>query len=1040
MNFRPQILYFCAPLMFAASCRAQPNAATAPPSPMRQTEKLSRAVIALVQNGGKVWVSWRLLPGEEQVGFNLYRQDGGKIVRLNARPLTGATNFVDENADLTRENRYFVRAIQNGAESSPSKAWVLKANTPARPYFSIPLQTPAGYAPNDAAVADLDGDGEFDLVLHQAGRGKDNSQNGETDPPILQGLKMDGTLLWTINLGRNIREGAHYTQFMVFDLDGDGRAEIVCKTADGTVDGTGKVIGDAKANYVNESGRILSGPEYLTVFDGKTGAALATTNYLPSRMPDDPKNLNPTSDQLKAVWGDGYGNRNDRFLACIAYLDGVHPSVVMCRGYYTRTVLAAWDWRGGKLTSRWVFDTNTPGNEKFAAQGNHNLSVADVDGDGRDEIIYGKMAVDDDGTGMYSTGIGHGDAIHVGDLNPDRPGLEVFSIQEPWGDAGAHMFDARTGEILWKKASVTKQTNKKVEGPGRGLALDVDPRTRGSESWVAGSGLSNLMWDCRGNLIPTDGKTPSVNMGIYWDGDLLSELLDGTTVTKWNWNTNHADTLLDAKPFGAVSNNSTKANPVLSADLFGDWREEVIFRSADNRELQVYSSMFPTKHRLPTLMSDHLYRMDVAWQNVGYNQPPHLSYFLDPSADYPAETPKIAANSNAMKFAFDANTNAATAGYQKVAAARYDDKIGYGFENNSANPASFSVKVPEGFYDVTMTFGAEKNATATSVKAEARRLMLQNVTTQPGEIVTRHFSVAVKRPELKGGGAVHLKSSQSPLDWDDKLTLEWGGSAPAVRSLEIAPARQKVGIFIAGDSTVTDQGGEPYVGWGQSLPRFFRPNAVVYNNAQSGETLASFAAAGLQQKIWEQAKPGDYLLIQFGHNDQKDKSPDALEKYKANLEKYIAAARKNKVNPILVTPMERRIFKGDNLVPTLALNAAAMREVGATENVPIVDLNAASVKLFTALGPDKSKTAFVHYPAHTFPGQAKALRDDSHFNAYGAFELARLVADGLRAQTPELASLLTDDLAPLDPATPDDSKTLALFASAPHATNTPEGS
>lgn len=232
------------------------------------------------------------------------------------------------------------------------------------------------------------------------------------------------------------------------------------------------------------------------------------------------------------MWGDGYGNRNDRFLACIAYLDGAHPSVVMCRGYYTRTVSAAWDWRDGKLTSRWVFDTNTPGNEKFAGQGNHNLSVADVDGNGRDEIIYGKMAVDDDGKGLYSTGIGHGDALHVSDLDPDRLGLEVFSIQEPWGDAGEHMFDARTGEVLWKKASITKQTDKKVEGPGRGLALDIDPRTRGAECWAAGAGLWGQVFDDRGNLIDTGGKAPPCNMGLYWAGDFLSEILDGTRVEK----------------------------------------------------------------------------------------------------------------------------------------------------------------------------------------------------------------------------------------------------------------------------------------------------------------------------------------------------------------------------------------------------------------------------------------------------------------------------------------------------------------------------
>ncbi len=593
-------------------------------------EKLDRGVVALVQANGKPYVSWRLFPGEETTAFNLYRESNGKTMKVNAAPLTGATNLEDPGADLKQDNRYFVRTVAGKKEGKNSAAWLLKANTSAKPYFSIPLKTPAGYSPNDISTADLDGDGQLDLVLHQAGRGKDNSQNGETDPPILQGYKLDGTLLWTINLGKNIREGAHYTQFMVYDLNGDGRAEIVCKTADGTVDGTGKVIGDPKANYVNDAGRILSGPEYLTVFDGKTGAAIDTVPYIPWRHPD---TENPTPDQLKAVWGDGYGNRNDRFLACIAFLDGIHPSVVMCRGYYTRTVLAAWDFRGGKLKSRWVFDSDKPGNAKFAGQGNHNLSVGDVDGDGRDEVVYGKMAVNADGKGIYSTGIGHGDAMHLSDLDPSHPGLEVFSIQERFDDAGLNFFDAKTGEVLWKKPALKAATagGDKGEGPARGLALDIDPRTPGFECWGAGSGVFGMVYDCKGNLLPTDGKAPPVNMGIYWDGDFLSELLDGTRVSKWDWNTNTANLLFDAKDYDCVSDNGTKANPCLSADILGDWREELIYHTTDNSELRVFVSTMPTTRRLPMLMSDHIYRMGIAWQNVAYNQPPHLGYYLDPT-------------------------------------------------------------------------------------------------------------------------------------------------------------------------------------------------------------------------------------------------------------------------------------------------------------------------------------------------------------------------------------------------------------------------
>jgi rhamnogalacturonan endolyase len=618
-----------AALMFPLVPRAA-VAAVRVPAP-RQMEKLGRGVVAINQGGGKVWVGWRMLGTDpESIAFNVYRSTGGGApVKLNRQPVKGPTNFVDSSADFIHTNAYFVRPILNGREQAASAPFTLPALAPARPYLSVPLQTPKGYTSNDASVGDLDGDGEYEIVLHQTGRGKDNSQNGETDPPILQAYKLDGTLLWTINLGKNIREGAHYTQFMVYDLDGDGKAEMVCKTADGTTDSQGKVIGDPNANYVDAGGRILRGPEYLTVFDS-TGKAVATTKYIPGRHPD---TENPTGDQLKAIWGDGYGNRGDRFLACIAYLDGVHPSVVMCRGYYTRTVLAAWDWRDGKLTSRWVFDSNTPGKEKYAGQGNHNLSVGDVDNDGKDEIVYGKMVVDDNGKGLFSTGIGHGDAIHFSDLDPSRPGLEVFSIQEPYGDAGLHMFDARTGEILWKIPPGKAGEDK--EGPARGLALDIDPRHPGFECWGAGAQMFGKVFDCKGKLIDTGGKAPPVNMGVYWDGDLLSETLDGTTIGKWDYMNNKTDPLLNAKDFNCASNNGTKANPCLSADILGDWREEVIWRTTDNRELRIFTTTIPTEYRFYTLMHDPIYRLDIAWQNVAYNQPPHASFYIGPGMRKP---------------------------------------------------------------------------------------------------------------------------------------------------------------------------------------------------------------------------------------------------------------------------------------------------------------------------------------------------------------------------------------------------------------------
>ncbi|QGW30052.1 hypothetical protein GLV81_11580 [Phnomibacter ginsenosidimutans] len=566
---------------------------------------------------GKVFVSWRWLLEDAAVqGFNVYKATGKeKAKKLNATLVTVTTGFVDEQADSTQTQSYFVKAVVKGKEAVASRSFTLPAK--AQPYFSIPLQTPQGYAPNDGSVADLDGDGVFEIILHQTGRGKDNSQAGITDPPIIQAYKMDGTLLWSINLGKNIREGAHYTQFMVYDLDGDGKAEVTMKTADGTVDGKDNIIGDATRDWRNERGYILAGPEFLSVFNGLTGEVLHTVDYIPARHPSSNQ---PTEQDLKAIWGDGYGNRMDRFLAAVAYLDGKHPSVIMCRGYYTRTVIAAWDFSNKKLQSRWVFDTNN-GMKNFAGQGNHNLTITDVDNDGKDEIVYGAMTVDDDGKGLYSTGIGHGDALHVSDLDPSRPGLEVFHIQERFGDAGANLRDAKTGEIIWKKASV--KAGEDGEGPGRGLAIDMDPRYDGAECWVAGAGITGV-FDIKGNKIAD--RAPACNMGMYWDGDAYSEILNGTTIERWDTASNKAIRIFDARQYNCVSNNGTKANPVLSADIWGDWREELIYRTADNNELRIFSTPIPTPHKLTTFLQDHQYRLSIVWQNVAYNQPPHTSY------------------------------------------------------------------------------------------------------------------------------------------------------------------------------------------------------------------------------------------------------------------------------------------------------------------------------------------------------------------------------------------------------------------------------
>ena len=626
-------------------------------SALPRVEHLDRGLVAVQQSDGRVFLSWRLLADDpEGVAFNVYRTtelpaDAKPIdfgifasvpdtpagtVRLNELPLSDGTWHIDAAPALRYRTSYFVRAVVDGVEQTESRPVSIAAGSTPRAYHSVPLKNPPGYEPAEASVGDLDGDGQYEIVLMQSGRAQDNSRSGVTDEPILQAYELDGTLLWQIRLGKNIRAGAHYTQFIVYDFDGDGRAELACKTADGTTDAAGKVIGDASANHVNERGHVLAGPEFLTVFDGATGAAIDTVPYEPARHPTNP--LNPTRDELKEIWGDGNGNRSDRYLAGVAYLDGTRPSLIMARGYYTRTTLAAWDLRDRKLVKRWFFDSDdgTEGNRAFRGQGNHSLSVADVDNDGRDEIVYGAMVVDDDGTGLYSTGWGHGDALHVSDLNWSNPGLEVFDIQERFGKEGYSMRDAATGKPIYTIPSVAADEADDNEGPGRGLSANIDPRHSGSESWGIGAGMTR-MFAADGTDIGERPKNLPANFAVWWDGDLLRELLDQNFVVKWNWRTEKPERLLTAHE--CISSNGTKATPALSVDLWGDWREEIIWRTLDGSALHIYTSTIPTEHRLVTLMHNPQYRCAIAWQNVAYNQPPHPSFALDPRLPLPKPTP-----------------------------------------------------------------------------------------------------------------------------------------------------------------------------------------------------------------------------------------------------------------------------------------------------------------------------------------------------------------------------------------------------------------
>lgn len=584
-----------------------------------QMEYLDRGLVAVKVDNG-VFISWRLLGNEsEDMSFNVYR-DGKKV---NSSPIKSSTNFLDEKG--TAESSYSIQGVKSGKVQTKSE----EVDPWGENYLSMPLKKPNDgvnpdgssytYHANDASVGDLDGDGQYEIILKwDPSNSQDNSKNGITGEVFIDAYKLDGSHLWRIGLGKNIRAGAHYTQFMVYDLDGDGKSEVAMKTADGSVDSTGKVIGDANADYRNVEGRVLEGPEYLTIFNGETGQELVTTDFEPARG-------------AVTDWGDGYGNRVDRFLAGIAYLDGERPSLIMTRGYYEKTMLVAYNFRDGKLTKEWTFDSDTPGNEAYSSQGNHNLSVADVDDDGKDEIIYGAMAIDDDGTGLYTTGLGHGDAMHLGDLDPTRQGLEVFQVHEDKSaEYGMEYRDAKTGETLWGIFT--------GRDTGRGMSADIDPRYEGEEVWARGG-----VYSSKGELI-TEAMPSSTNFGIWWDGDLSRELLDhkwdeslgyGTgTIDKWNYESEKTENLLIAE--GSASSNWTKGNPSLQADILGDWREEAIWRSVDSNELRIYTTTDLTDQRIYTLMHDRVYRLGVAWQNVAYNQPPHTSFYLGHGMEAPA--------------------------------------------------------------------------------------------------------------------------------------------------------------------------------------------------------------------------------------------------------------------------------------------------------------------------------------------------------------------------------------------------------------------
>ena len=657
-------------------------------TPVEQMEQLDRGVVVVAGQSGGRFVSWRLLATDPAgITFDVVRD--GTVVASN---LTTATSFLDSGGSTTSTYQVVARAGGQVVETSAANhSW-------ADLYTSLQLDRPDGgtttsgdytYTPNDMSVGDVDGDGQYELfVKWDPSNSSDNASGAFTGNCIIDCYRLDGTRLWRVDLGSNIRSGAHYTQFMVYDFDGDGRAEMMCKTAPGSLDGQGNYVtaaatetaitgADNTASYITTSdgkskGMILSGPEYLTVFNGLTGAAQHTIWYNPNRagnygQADD----HPTDGNF---WGDNYGNRGDRFLAAVAHLDkGARTaSGIFCRGYYARAYVWAVDYKNQRLSHRWLHCSDskttysvtdasftkksyTGQKSTFTAasgetacssgtlygNGNHNLSIADVDGDGKDEIIWGSAACDDNGRLLYGVGFGHGDAIHLADLLPDRPGLEVFDVHEEKGTYAWDLHDACTGEVLLKGGPAGVDN-------GRGLAAHVDANYRESffssaaDGWSDSSNVNIIYFPTRncatGELMSKYG--PKVNnFRIYWDGDLLEEYLGDMArhnqpfLEKWNGNGCTRMYPKSKTNLYSIANsmtcNDTKGTPCLQADILGDWREEVIFYDgSDPSRINIFTTNVPTDYRVPTLMHDHVYRMGIAWQNTSYNQPPHLGFFL----------------------------------------------------------------------------------------------------------------------------------------------------------------------------------------------------------------------------------------------------------------------------------------------------------------------------------------------------------------------------------------------------------------------------
>ncbi len=551
----------------------------------RVQEDINRGLVAFEVAEG-IYLSWRLLESDDDnTAFDVYEvEQGKKPEKINKEAVTVTTDFIYPNGSI--DSKYFVQPI--GSNKSEVVASMAKSEIP---YKSIRFQ--GEYMPDRLAVGDLNGDGEYDYIIKQPG--------GRVDPGVwrkspdtfkLEAYLSDGTFLWRKDLGWNIELGIWYSPFIVYDFNGDGKAEVAVKTA------------PTDKDFRAEDGRVFDGPEYCSVLDGMTGEEIDRVDW-PARNPRF-----------------GHYNRNNRNQMGMAYLDGKTPCLLVARGTYRLMQVDAYQLNGQKLERLWRWDGDEE-NPVIRSQGAHSLHTVDVDEDGRDEIVLGSAVLDDDGTLLFSAGVGHSDKCFVSDIDPERPGMEIFFANEVWHDsAGVSMVDARTGEQIWNINHYTRHV-------GNGMVADIMPDIPGLECFATEDSKAGLhdkyMLSANGKYLHRNDSIPQCTNWVFWDADKLRESIEFSEQrgrTRSSWKPEYA---VVKYPNDTIC-NSMEGSVMMMADLYGDWREELVCVLPG--ELRIYSTTIPATDRRICLMQDHLYRSDVVHRSMGYFQPPITSYYL----------------------------------------------------------------------------------------------------------------------------------------------------------------------------------------------------------------------------------------------------------------------------------------------------------------------------------------------------------------------------------------------------------------------------